>query len=97
MEHLITFLSMLGSITLFVIILLFISRVFSILKKKEPMKLTKSKIWGLTKSTLHLTILIFLFRLSIMLGGWVWIVFTIYMFITNLYDDKLSVDLYNDN
>jgi len=83
-----TFLSMLGSITLVAIVLLFIGRGFSILAKKEPMKLTKVKIWDLTKSTLNLTILIFLLRLAITLDGWWWVLLLIYMLLTNLYDEK---------
>jgi hypothetical protein len=45
MEHLITFLSMLGTITLVMIVLLLIGRGFSILAKKEKIKLTKARVW----------------------------------------------------
>jgi ABC-type iron transport system FetAB permease component len=88
MEHLITFLSMLGTITLVMIVLLLIGRGFSILAKKEKIKLTKARVWHLFKSTLELTTLLFLLRLAITLDGWWWVLLLIYMLVTNISEDQ---------
>ena len=88
MEHLITFLSMLGTITLVMIVLLLIGRGFSILAKKEKIKLTKARVWYLFKSTLELTTLLFLLRLAITLDGWWWVLLLIYMLVTNISEDQ---------
>jgi len=89
MEHLITFLSMLGTITLVMIVLLLIGRVFSILAKKEKIKLTKARIWNLFKSVLNLTTLLFLLRLAITIDSTVlWLLLLIYMLVTNILEDK---------
>jgi len=89
MEHLITFLSMLGTITLVMIVLLLIGRGFSILAKKEKIKLTKARVWHLFKSALELTTLLFLLRLAITIDSTVlWLLLLIYMLVTNILEDK---------
>jgi len=89
MEHLITFLSMLGTITLVMIVLLLIGRVFSILAKKEKIKLTKARIWNLFKSVLNLTTLLFLLRLAITIDSPIlWLLLLIYMAVTNILEDQ---------
>jgi len=89
MEHLITFLSMLGTITLVMIVLLLIGRGFSILAKKEKIKLTKARVWHLFKSTLELTTLLFLLRLAITIDSTVlWLLLLIYMLVTNISEDQ---------
>jgi ABC-type iron transport system FetAB permease component len=89
MEHLITFLSMLGTITLVMIVLLLIGRGFSILAKKEKIKLTKARVWYLFKSTLELTTLLFLLRLAITIDSTVlWLLLLIYMLVTNISEDQ---------
>lgn len=82
---------MLGTITLVMIVLLLIGRGFSILAKKEKIKLTKTRIWHLFKSVLHLTTLLFLLRLAITLDGWWWVLLLIYMTVTNILEEQRMI------
>ena len=87
MVYLIDFLSILGGSTLFMFALVIVVKIYLFIRHKTPIKFifTKDKLWHITKAISHITAILFLLRLAILLDGLWWLLFIIYMLVTDKY------------